>query len=179
MREYGTLFYHLKRFSVKRPTSFKRGGVPVGRLRSLPSELRINETTRRALMTSLSPEDLKKASKGKKEGLIIELIDVSKKLETLPPLITFTQRGLKKLKVDDLIELLVDCRKQHIQELQQGQQDVSVAFEFLDGEDRSAMDAYSDPDLRKQELDLSFYQLSDFQRNMFSNPIEVASYDNE
>jgi len=108
---WGDCFYNQNRFSVSRPVSYKTGGVPISKLRSLPQQLIMNKATQQVLMMSLSVEDLKKACKNTKAPLISEIRSIHRGLEKPPDDVTVTLASLKRRSVPELAELLVDFRK--------------------------------------------------------------------
>ena len=64
-----------------------------------------------------------------------------------------------------------------MRQLNRGQEDMSLVFKQLEGDDVPLIDAYSCPQLRTTELEQhEFYELSQSQLEKFSNAIEVAVY---
>jgi hypothetical protein len=81
-------------------------------------------------------------------------------------------------KMQELVDLFLDCQKRQMRELliEQDQRDMSLVFCFLKGQGIQDVDAYSVPELRQMELDLEFYKLSTSHLDDFSDSIEVSTY---
>lgn len=122
---WGDCFYNQNRFSVSRPVSYKTGGVPISKLRSLPQQLIMNKATQQVLMMSLSVEDLKKACKNTKAPLISEIRSIHRGLEKPPDDVTVTLASLKRRSVPELAELLVDFRKRQMRQLNEGHEEMA------------------------------------------------------
>ncbi len=178
--EYIVTFYKDSRYLVARPTTYKGGGVPLSRLRNLPSDLTVDESQRRTLLTSVSVDDIEKAAKQRKLPIITEILRLGIELEDHPEFISFDENWLRNRRsVRQLAEDLVMCRKAYAEQLSHRGQTVSSIFDALVEEDLAECDNYSHPHLRSQELASRFYQLCPEQVARFEPPIELNFYDTD
>jgi hypothetical protein len=172
--DYFDAFYVEQRYPKTRSRSAKNGGIMLDKLPSTADEFRKTRTKRVALSTAMSKREIVDASGNRKEPILTEISAMRDKLtlEDRSNLHVNLDQLSPSFTVSQLAEILVKCRKQWIKSMQSTNEDIGAILAQA-AENTSKIDAFSDPQFRRKELQHDFFQLDSLEMLKFQEPLQL------